>query len=145
MAEESDYVAHRYRRSGGRYRIGGSGPIVTEANRATLDERLRKNIIVTESGCWEWQRYRLWTGYGRMTVDGRMTNAHRVAYELYVGPIPAGLLLCHKCDNPPCCNPEHLFPGTHQDNMDDARSKGRLGADGAELRLRQRRRMHGYE
>lgn len=106
---------------------GAFGPAVNPENRDRLMARLHANIIVTEAGCWEWQRYRLWTGYGRMSVDGRMANAHRVAYELYKGPIPAGMYLCHHCDNPPCCNPEHLFAGTAQDNADDARAKGRLG------------------
>jgi hypothetical protein len=116
-------IDSRYR--AGRWTVGGFGTIVTEANRAVLEKRLRDNTLVTKTGCWEWQRYRLWTGYGRMTVDGRMTNAHRVAYELFIGPIPPGLIVCHRCDNPPCCNPEHLFTGTWQDNTNDAMAKGR--------------------
>lgn len=54
-----------------------------------------------------------------------MTGAHRVSYRVFVGEIPDGLFVLHRCDNPPCCNPEHLFLGTHLDNMKDMRNKGR--------------------
>lgn len=122
---------------------GSFGPIVTDANRDKLLARLRANVVVTDAGCWEWQRYRL-SGYGRMTVDHRMANAHRVAYELFVGSIPFGLVVCHHCDNPPCCNPEHLFVGTPRDNTLDAKAKGRLGGQMWEEinAARRRHRLH---
>jgi hypothetical protein len=76
--------------------------------------------------CWEWQRYCNEAGYGEIrTKDNRLLRAHRLAYELTYGPIPEGLFICHHCDNPPCCNPAHLFPGTSQDNVADMWSKGR--------------------
>jgi hypothetical protein len=71
--------------------------------------------------CWEWQRSKDWNGYG-LTHRG---IAHRLAYEAFVGPIPDGMLVLHTCDNPPCCNPAHLFLGTHFDNAADRDSKGR--------------------
>jgi len=81
------------------------------------------------SGCWVWTGS-LVRGYGQIAgmVNGkrRPVPAHRVAWELTNGPIPDGLHACHKCDNPPCCNPAHLFLGTPQENLDDARQKGRL-------------------
>lgn len=85
-----------------------------------------ERIKVVESGCWEWQGSRSPLGYGRYyPAMGVKVLAHRHAYELANGPIPDGMQVCHTCDNPPCCNPGHLFLGTHQDNMADRQSKGR--------------------
>lgn len=72
--------------------------------------------------CWEWQGRRSAKGYGRGPHN---EPAHRFAYRMLVGRIPNGMLVCHHCDNPPCCNPAHLFVGTHADNMDDMVAKGR--------------------
>lgn len=80
---------------------------------------------VHKSGdCWEWKGKRYPSGYGRHSKF----YAHRVAYELVHGPIPAGMFVCHRCDNPPCCNPAHLFLGTPEDNAKDRERKGRGGA-----------------
>jgi hypothetical protein len=86
-------------------------------------EHIRSNVMVTASGCWEWQRYRNEHGYGRMWRP--KVYAHRASFEAFVGPIPSGLSVLHRCDNPPCCNPEHLFLGTRADNMRDMCAKGR--------------------
>ena len=75
--------------------------------------------------CWPWQAYRARKGYGIVRWAGRNQKAHRVAYQLEVGEIPAGLFVCHRCDNPPCVNPAHLFLGTTQDNTRDMMEKGR--------------------
>lgn len=80
------------------------------------------------AACWEWQGYRMEgkRPYGKTRYDGKRQYAHRIAWGLTYGPIPAGLLVLHTCDNPPCCNPAHLFLGTHRDNIHDALNKGRL-------------------
>lgn len=75
--------------------------------------------------CWEWQRSCTKAGYGQLMVDRRMAYAHRFAYQLAHGAIPPGMFVLHRCDNPRCCNPNHLFLGTHIDNMRDRESKGR--------------------
>jgi hypothetical protein len=75
--------------------------------------------------CWEWMASKNSKGYGLLKKQGRSYGAHRIAYELFIGPIPQGLCVCHTCDNPPCVNPHHLWVGTHQDNTLDAHQKGR--------------------
>ena len=93
------------------------------------------------SKCWEWKskaRGQFGYGYGAFSVNSKATPAHRVAWTLMFGEIPNGLFVCHKCDNPKCCNPHHFFLGTHRDNMLDMQSKGRnvMSPEGKE-RLRQ--------
>lgn len=79
-----------------------------------------------DSECWEWQRGRHPNGYGACKIAGISTNkAHRIAWILTRGQIPEGLYVCHRCDNPPCCNPNHLFLGTQKDNIMDNVLKGR--------------------
>ena len=96
-----------------------------------VSERIKMNVIVRPwTGCWEWKG-RKERGYGR-TIMGSRTDgtrktiaAHRLSYETFVGPIPDGMEVCHKCDNPCCVNPDHLFVGTRQDNVDDREAKHR--------------------
>lgn len=76
--------------------------------------------------CWEWCGKADGHGYGVFVVMNRQLRAHRYAWEITFGPIPAGLNVCHHCDNPPCIRPEHLFVGTQVDNMQDAKAKGRM-------------------
>lgn len=94
--------------------------------------------------CWPWNGARIRKGYGKLgaVAPQRATfSAHRVSYELNVGPIPDGMMVCHRCDNPPCVNPAHLFLGTASDNRADQQAKGRFnpgdrfGAKAANARL----------
>jgi len=75
--------------------------------------------------CWEWQGGKSPLGYGRVRHEGKDWFAHRVAYYLIYGVHPGNLSVCHKCDNPPCVRPDHLFLGTRHDNMMDSARKGR--------------------
>jgi len=85
----------------------------------------RKSVPVPESGCWIWLHGASPSGYGISGLKYLDGGAHRVSYKAFVGPIPAGYFICHKCDTPPCVNPDHLFLGTHADNMADRQRKGR--------------------
>ncbi len=100
-----------------------------------LAERLAARLVAVDSGCIEWTGYRRPLGYGEIGVGRRdegTVATHRAAWELAHGPIPAGMFVCHRCDNPPCCNVDHLFLGTCADNVADMVAKGR-GARGDRL------------
>lgn len=79
------------------------------------------------NACWEWQAYRKSNRYGELTYKRQKWIASRLAYVLAnnIDVLPVGMHVCHKCDNPPCCNPNHLFLGTAKDNVHDAMKKGR--------------------
>ena len=78
-----------------------------------------------ESPCWVWTATKVRTGYGQIKAGGKMILAHRAAWTIENGPIPSGLCILHRCDQPSCVRASHLFTGTHQDNMDDMAAKGR--------------------
>lgn len=82
-------------------------------------------ITPNERGCLIWSGAKDGNGYGTLQYRKRTFLAHRYAYEQHIGAIPAGMLVCHRCDTPPCVNTEHMFLGTLQDNMDDRNSKSR--------------------
>lgn len=95
-------------------------------HKLTLLQRFEPKYKVAESGCWEWQAFIGENGYGMFRIGHRMVPAQRASYIIFNGDIPNRyILVCHHCDNPKCVNPNHLFLGTHQDNMDDMIKKGR--------------------
>jgi hypothetical protein len=109
-------------------------------------------IVDDKSGCWLWQRCLNNKGYGTTSINGKRIYAHRKFWELKHGPIPDGQWVLHKCDNPACVNPAHLFLGNRRDNVDDMLQKGRSARGErsgkarlteAEVREIWRRRMAG--
>ena len=91
-----------------------------------LAAKLLAYSVERESGCREWVRDRSRKGYGRLWWAGKLHQAHRKAFEAFNGPIPGGMHVLHRCDNPSCVNPGHLFLGTNDDNVRDKLAKGRL-------------------
>lgn len=86
-----------------------------------------KKIFKQPNGCWIWTGAFVGDGYGVLNFRRKRYRAHRLLYELLVGPIPEGLLIRHSCDNPPCVNPDHLSIGTQKDNMRDCGERFRNG------------------
>lgn len=116
--------------------MGDAREIIARALNLTRDQRrkLRDDPVIfrllskaslATNECWEWQASRNGDGYGRIWLDGRLQGSHRVSYAKFCGDIPAGLLVCHHCDNPSCINPSHLFLGHAAVNVKDAVRKGR--------------------
>lgn len=91
--------------------------------------RLVSRLKATPDGCLEWQGACNYKGYGQISVgtgaQKRRVGTHRLAYEIAHGPIPEGMVVRHRCDNRPCCNPFHLEVGTHADNTRDMVERGR--------------------
>lgn len=105
---------HRWRRHGTPYHYVP----------ATVEERFWSKV--DKSGdCWLWTAYLDANRYGHFSIKRCRKSAHRVSYAFSVGQIPEGKQVLHHCDNPPCVNPDHLFLGTHDDNMADKKAKGR--------------------
>lgn len=106
--------------------------------RAHLKMRLFAKLdMPDENACWEWTGGRTIKGYGSMMIDApnnARTVCHRIAYVLRYGNIPDGLNVLHRCDNPPCCNPAHLFVGTQLENMRDMVAKNRQAHFGGGIR-----------
>jgi hypothetical protein len=113
-------------------------------NKGSLKVRFLKKVnkhgprVPLLGRCWVWTGSSFTTGYGSFWMFGKLLLATRVAYEIWVGPIPTFKFVLHKCDNPSCVRPSHLYVGTQQDNADDRKARGRGRAHGVEDNLRTR-------
>ena len=96
------------------------------AKHMTYIERFNQKINKTNT-CWLWTGAQNSKGYGAMSYNGKVINAHRLSYLLHKGEIPDKLIVCHTCDTPRCVNPDHLWLGTHTDNNHDMIKKNRHG------------------
>src|SRR5215207_7797890 len=111
--------------------MDGVLPLPRKGDRLSAAELYEKNVIRAD-GCWGWRGVPNACGYGKTQNPFRPADvrtqpmlAHRLSWLLHRGAIPEGMCVCHHCDNPICTNPEHLFLGSHQDNMNDRGRKGR--------------------
>lgn len=91
-------------------------------------ERIERNVIIDRNGCWVWQGSTAKPPnlpYGYIKIQGQVCKVHRISYILMIGEIPKGLNVLHDCDNASCCNPQHLFVGSQQNNIEDMVAKQR--------------------
>ena len=102
--------------------------------------------VRVSSDCWEWVGPSTPRGYGyfRLPNGGPKVYAHRLSHEMFLGPVRSDLCVCHRCDNPSCVNPAHLFTGTHTDNMRDCSLKGRVRNQWGEPNPSRCRHGHAY-
>jgi hypothetical protein len=102
------------------------GPLVAARGAAIVSERFWSHVDRRgPDDCWLWKGARFSSGYGRVRMGGGTITAHRLGWVLAHGDIPVDIQVCHRCDNPPCCNPAHLFAATCRDNIADCITKGR--------------------
>lgn len=98
----------------------------------TLLDRLK---LPSDDGCWEWKGARNGSGYGTIYINRKRQFAHRAMWQAVKGPIGAGQVICHSCDNPACVRPDHLFAGSLADNNRDRHAKGRSVHGGRRPRI----------
>jgi hypothetical protein len=107
-------------------------PFESVSDNDLLRARIFNKCRLSESGCWLWMGPKR-AGYGVFYAGGDDRSAHRIAYEVFIGPIPTGLHLLHSCDNPGCINPGHLRPGTVKENMADRDARKRRDVRGQQI------------
>ncbi len=120
---------NRKRRKGRICKFCGSNyKIANSQQGCSLKCRFELAVERKENGCWHWLKGKKGNGrngYGSMSINGKHMVASRISYELHKGPITEGLYVLHTCDNPICVNPNHLYLGTNQQNMNDMKNRGR--------------------
>lgn len=125
-------------RRNGRMSKGPKNPNKTplrKRNPELFEKRFWSRTRSVESGCIIWTGAKFKHGYGRVNSGGKFLKAHRIAWELHnKTTIPEGLMILHSCDNPPCCNPDHLSPGTALQNTRDMYDRGRDNHERGEAR-----------
>lgn len=99
-------------------------PLITPTIRSRLDAK----IIKSATGCWGWAGAKTLDGYGQLWVARRPMLAHRISFAVHTGSEPGEMVVAHRCDNPACCNPDHLFLASQRQNLLDMGAKGRLAA-----------------
>ena len=114
-------------RLGVRSRRGEARILRADTDRVSMLERLASRSVRVDSGCIVWRGCVAGRGYGVIGSANCQVYAHRAAWLVHRGPIPESMCVLHRCDNPPCINPDHLWLGAHKDNSRDAAAKGRLG------------------
>lgn len=102
----------------------------------SFEESFEDNVIRTVNGCWNWKGVISRHGYAMIYANAKSIRAHRFSYSHFIEPIENGLIICHKCDNTLCTNPDHLFKGTHKDNTQDCISKNRFKIPGNNTKVR---------
>lgn len=109
------------------FEVGKTFVEISRARMAVFYSRVPK---LGPEECWEWTGWRSTPNYGMFSVGQTEFLTHRLMFFIKNGMLPPHLKVCHRCDNPPCCNPDHLFLGTQNDNVQDMIKKGRMGACG---------------